>query len=160
MPDTTAMSKKQQKPQSEETHQPDQELADRIAQLEEAYARSRADYANLEKRIKQNQQQFVAVTTATILSKFIFILDDLERAAAHIQDSGLDMVVEQIKKMLADEGVTALEPDGEFDPITMECADMVEGENNQVVEVVAKGYQMGDHLIRPAKVTVGKGEKN
>lgn len=134
-------------------------LQTRVAELEEAYARARADYHNFESRVKQQQSQFIKITTATILSKFIDILDQLEMAAKHIDDNGLHLVIDQTHKMLQTEGVTPVKAlDQEFDPQQMECSDMVPGPKNQVVQVIQKGYWLDKHLIRPAKVLVGNGE--
>jgi len=136
-----------------------QELEAKVTELEEAYIRARADYANFENRVKQQQSQFIKITTATILSKFMEILDNLEIAAKHIDDSGLDMVIDQIHKLLKEEGVTEVEAHNqEFDPQYMECDEMVTGEKNKVIQVIRKGYWLDKHLIRPAKVTVGNGE--
>lgn len=149
------MSKKSNEPNH-------QDLLEKIAELESSYQRARADYANLEKRVQSNQQQFASLVTATILSKFINIVDNLEMAAAHINDQGVKMILDQMRKLLEDEQVTPVKTVGKtFDPNIMECTELVAGEKDKVVTEVQKGYWlMNKHLIRPAKVTVGDGSSN
>lgn len=146
------------KKRDENTQSTIEKLTEENQELKESFARARADYINLENRVAQQNAQFAKITTATILGKFIAIVDNLERASAHINDEGLTMVLHQTHKMLEDEGVEEMSPKGEsYDVSTMECLQLVDGEKDIVLEVVQKGYQLGDHLIRPAKVLVGNG---
>jgi molecular chaperone GrpE (heat shock protein) len=46
---------------------------------------------------------------------------------------------------------------GQFDPLLMDCTEVVPGEKDQVVETVSKGYYLYDNVLRPAKVKVGSG---
>lgn len=148
------------KSQSQDTnHSELDELREQLAQAEQNYLRARADYTNLEQRVKQQQSQYIAITTATILGKFVDIVDNLERAAKHIDDPGLNMVTQQLHRILVEEGVEVIEPSDEaFDPEIMECVESVPGHKDQVVTVNQKGYRFGSHLIRPAKVKVGNGD--
>lgn len=159
------MSEKKSKSNNKQSGKNQAELEAKIQELESAYQRARADYVNLENRIKANQDQFATLITATVLSKFIEILDNLERAAAHIEDQGVKMIIDQMNKLLDEERVTPVETEGkDFDPQIMECTDKIPGEKDKVVKEVRKGYWLaGKHLIRPAQVMVGDGseaEKN
>lgn len=137
-----------------------QELQARIDELENAYARARADYQNLERRVEQRQAQFIQLTKASVITRFINLFDNLEIAAQHLNDPGLDMIMTQVNQLLSDEGVIEADTEGQvFDPETMECVETVAGEKDRVVKVVQKGYLLGDRLIRPAKVHVGNGSK-
>ena len=54
-------------------------------------------------------------------------------------------------------GVTEITADGEpFDPSVHEAVSQAPGEENRVVAVAQKGYKLGDRVIRPAMVVVGK----
>lgn len=139
--------------------EPNQDLELQVQKLQEAYQRARADYTNLENRVKANQEQFASLVSATILTKVIGIIDHLELAARHLNDQGINMILEQMKRLLEEEGVTPLETVGQtFDPLRMECSDKVDGPADQVVTELSKGYMLGKHLLRPAKVTVGSGD--
>jgi len=128
-----------------------------LADINAKYVRALADYQNLEKRTQEQQAHFVKLANATLVTKLISILDNLEMAATHLKDPGLNLVLSEFKSTLELEGVTAINPQGEeFNPDHMECVEILEGPDNQVVKVATKGYKLNDILIRPAKVHVGK----
>lgn len=134
------------------------ELTQRVKELEESWKRALADYNNLEKRINEQQKTFVRLASAALIDKLLGVLDDLERAAYHIKDNGLNLILNQFKSVLESEGVKEMKAKGEeFDPETMDCAEMVAGPENTVVKIVQKGYTLNDHVIRPVKVKVGSG---
>ncbi len=137
----------------------DSQLLDRIQDLENQWKRAVADYHNLEKRVHDQQVDFVKFANAALIDKLLAVLDDLERAAEHLQDSGLNLVVNHFTAVLTTEGVAEIKAlHTPFDPTTMDAAEMVKGPANQVVAVVAKGYTLNGKVIRPAKVKVGHNE--
>ena len=100
------------------------------------------------------------------------VLDDLERA---IQAAGLDpegdsedglahgvlLVFRGLRETLKRNGVEAVDPEGEkFDPNQHEALSTLPGpegtEPGVVIEVLQKGYRMGEQLIRPARVVVSE----
>lgn len=129
----------------------------KLQELENNYKRALADYQNLEKRMYQNS----VLEKSRLVAKFLPLLDDLERAFKHTQDKGIELIVKQFGKTLNDLGVNRVvsEPGVDFDPLFMECIEMVEGEKDKVVEVLQQGYRLADQpmVLRPAKVTVGAG---
>ena len=134
------------------------DLENQIVELTNKWKRALADYSNLERRVETQQQQFVRLANLTLYDKLLPILDDLERAAKHINDNGLRMILKQFDAVLESEGVLEIKTQDEnFDPNSMDCLEMVKGEKNKVVEVRCKGYRLGEAVIRPAKVTVGDG---
>jgi molecular chaperone GrpE len=135
------------------------ELNQKIKELEENWKRALADYQNLEKRVSQQQQSFVRLANASLIDKLLGVFDDLERASEHIKDHGLKLILNQFRSVLESEGVKEIETEGkDFDPETMDCTEMVPGPKNKVIKVLLKGYRLNDHVIRPAKVQVGKGQ--
>jgi molecular chaperone GrpE len=138
-----------------------EKLQTKVIELEENWKRALADYRNLEKRISQQQETFVRLASAALVDKLLGVLDDLERAAGHISDEGLDLVLTQFKSVLESEGVKEIKTEREeFDPETMDCVEMVDGPKNMVTRTTVKGYRLNSNVIRPAKVEVGKGENN
>jgi molecular chaperone GrpE len=99
------------------------------------------------------------------------VLDDLERA---LQVAGLDpegdsddglahgvlLVFRSLRDSLSRHGIEAVDPKGEkFDPMAHEALSTVaaEGvESGTVVEVMQKGYRLGEQLVRPARVVVSE----
>ena len=110
--------------------------------------------------MSNQQQTYAKLASLGLIDKLLPVLDDLERATKHIKEDGLLMVVKQLVQVLESEDVTKINALGlEFDPNFMDCAEMVKGKKNVVVEVTQEGYLLNETVIRPAKVRVGDGSK-
>ncbi len=142
-----------------------EELKETIANLEKErdnwknkYLRALADYQNLEKRIIQEKEEIVKKANFELIKKMLTILDDLEKAELFIKDKGLKMIKDSFLKILQSENVEEIEVLGKpFDPYTCEAVEILPGkEDNKVLEVVRKGYRIGNQIIRVAQVKVGK----
>jgi len=133
--------------------------------------RTKADFENFRKRMTAEVQAASARGKAEVIREVVPVLDDLERA---IQAAGLDpegdsedglshgvlLVFRSLRDSLSRNGVEAVDPTGEkFDPMAHEAlaTQPVEGvESGTVVEVMQKGYRLGEQLIRPARVVVSE----
>jgi molecular chaperone GrpE len=133
--------------------------------------RTKADFENFRKRMTAEVQAASARGKAEVIREVVVVLDDLERA---IQAAGLDpegdsedglshgvlLVFRSLRDSLTRNGVEAVDPMGEkFDPMEHEALSMqlAEGvESGTVVEVMQKGYRLGEQLIRPARVVVSE----
>jgi molecular chaperone GrpE len=125
--------------------------------------RTKADFENFRKRAAGDVQAAQARGKAQVAREVIDAVDNLERAleaAGEGEDlaSGVEMVLKGLQETLSRHGVEAVDPKGEkFDPHRHEALSTqpVEGtESGIVVEVLQKGYSLGDDLIRPARVVV------
>lgn len=148
------ISKKEEKKQTD--------FRKRIDELENQWKRALADYQNLEKRVQEEKGAFVKFANQGLILKILEALDSLEKAQKHLEDTGLNLAVANLKKVLQDEGVEKIEVIGrEFNPLEMECVEVVKGENdNEVVEEVRSGYRLYDKILRAAQVKVAKREIN
>jgi len=133
--------------------------------------RTKADFENFRKRMTAEVQAASARGKAEVIREVVPVLDDLERA---IQAAGLDpegdsedglshgvlLVFRSLRENLSRNGVEAVDPKGEkFDPMQHEALSTLpaEGvESGTVVEVMQKGYRLGEQLIRPARVVVSE----
>ncbi len=125
-----------------------------------------ADFDNYRKRVVRDQGALVARATAGLVERLLPVLDDLERAldaAEHHDDAkvleGVRMTRDALAGVLAAEGLVEIEADGAFDPHAHEAlmATTAEGfESGDVVEVVQRGYRLGDAVLRPARVIVAE----
>jgi molecular chaperone GrpE len=132
--------------------------AEKLADLESKWKRALADYANLEKRIVREKENFVKFSNAQLLENFLPILDDLELCQNHLKDQGLALTINKFKDLLKSEGVEEIKAVGEdFNPHLMDAVQTVEGPKNKVIGVSRKGYRWGDKVLRVAKVKVGGG---
>ncbi|MBA3717681.1 MAG: nucleotide exchange factor GrpE, partial [Actinobacteria bacterium] len=91
------------------------------------------------------------------------VLDDLERAleaATQHEEAKLEEGVRLVHRNLADllrrEGLAEIETNGRFDPHVHEAllSQPSDQEEGSVLDVVQKGYKLGDHVVRPARVVI------
>ncbi len=133
--------------------------------------RTKADFENFRKRMAGEVSAASLRGKADVVREVVPVLDDLERA---IEAAGLDpegdsedgfahgviLVFRGLRDTLARAGVEAVDPKGEkFDPMAHEALSTmkVEGaESGTVVEVMQKGYRLGEQLVRPARVVVSE----
>lgn len=132
----------------------DKELED----IKNRLMRTLADYSNLQKRVAEERKNLIKFANTTLLVKFIAILDSLEKTAESVKDEGLNLSIKNFKNILELEGVTEIESEGKgFDPRFHEAIEIVNGkEDDKVVEVLEKGYMLGDKVLLPVRVNVSK----
>ncbi len=126
--------------------------------------RTKADFENFRKRVAADIEAAQARGKITVAREVIDAVDNLERALeaadgdAEGLKSGVEMVLSGLRETLSRNGVEVVDPKGEkFDPNRHEALSTqpVEGtEAGTVVEVMQKGYALGDQLVRPARVVV------
>ena len=146
---------------------------DRIAELErerdeylDALQRLKAEFDNFRKRVARDQGDLVARASEGLVKQLLPVLDDLERAlgaaATHSEaelEDGVRLVHRALADALAKEGLVEVETDGAFDPHTQEAllSQPSEAEEGTVIQVLQKGYRLGDRVLRPARVVVSAG---
>jgi len=128
-----------------------------INDLTNRLKRALADYQNLEKRVLEDKADFVKFANGNLLLKILPGLDSLEKARMHLKDEGLVLAIKQIETALGSEGLEKIETkDQSFNPETMECLEVAEGEDGQVLEEIRSGYKLNGRVLRVAQVKVGK----
>jgi len=124
-----------------------------------------ADFENYRKRAARDQESLVARAAERLVRELLPILDDLERAlraAEQHEEAELEEGVRLVHRQLADalrkEGLEEIPTDGKFDPHLHEAllAQPAEAEEGMVIEVLQKGYRLGDRVLRPARVVVAE----
>ena len=142
-------------------------LADAEARRDEYldhYRRVAAEFDNYKKRIAREQQALFQRASERLVADLLPVLDDLERAVDAFADhskehvaEGVSLVHRALKTLLEKEGLVELDPSGEaFDPhrheaLLQQPSAAVEG---TVIEVLQKGFVLGDRVIRPARVVI------
>jgi molecular chaperone GrpE len=128
--------------------------------------RLQAEMDNYRKRQRRLAEERIAEERDRLLHRLLRLADDLERAlsadradAASLRQ-GVQMVHRGLMQALEQEGVQPIEAQGEpFDPQWHEAAQAFPGqgagvEPGRVIDVIQKGYRIGDRLLRPARVIV------
>ena len=137
-----------------------------VAELREAHARALADHQNYRRRSEQHWADRARSVLAETVSRYLPLLDDLDRAVASVDDdiaehqwiAGVRLVHQKFQETLAASGLEPIEADGvAFDPSVHEAISFAPGPENTVVAAVRAGYTIGDYVVRPAQVVVGDG---
>jgi len=132
----------------------------------DALQRLKAEFENYRKRVSRDQAEFVSRATERLMKQLLPVLDDLERAleaaAEHEEaklEEGVRLVYRSLADALAKEGLVEVGTDGAFDPHTQEAllAQPSEADEGSVIQVLQKGYKLGDRVLRPARVVVSAG---
>ncbi|HEX2110504.1 MAG TPA: nucleotide exchange factor GrpE [Gaiellaceae bacterium] len=150
-----------------------EELEERVAQAEAErdshladLQRLAADFENYRKRAARDRESIVAHGHERLMKALLPVLDDLERAldaaSKHEEaklEEGVGLVARELRSALEREGLAEIETDGRFDPHVHEAllAQPSEREEGTVIEVVQKGYRLGDRVLRPARVVISQG---
>jgi molecular chaperone GrpE len=149
------------------------ELAERLAEVErerdeylDDLKRVAAEFENYRKRAARDQEGLVARAHERLVKELLPVLDDLERAleAAERHEEatlveGVQLVQGALRKALEKEGLAEIEAEGAFDPHVHEAVLTQPGngkESGSVLEVVQRGYRLGDKIVRPARVIVAE----
>ncbi len=139
-------------------------LEQRILDLENQLKRAVADYHNLEKRVSDGRSELTSFMGSELVKRFLPVGDHLEQALAGTSDQekqsgwfkGVELSVKEFKSVLQSEGLDEIPADGVFDPALHEAVDTQDGENNMILKVVRKGYNLNGKVLRPALVVVGR----
>ena len=129
--------------------------------------RKTAEFDNFRKRVDRDRREMIEWAAADVINDVLAIADDFDRALAapappeaNAYKAGLELIQRQLAEMLKKRGVTTVDALGaDFDPHLHQAVayEEVEGaREGEVVDVMAKGYKLGDRLLRPALVKVAK----
>jgi molecular chaperone GrpE len=128
--------------------------------------RLKAEFDNYRKRVARDQQELAARAHERLVGQLVPVLDDLERAleaaAEHEEaklEEGVRLVHRSLLGLVERHGLSEIEAEGAFDPHVHEAllAQPGEGaEQGAVLQVLQKGYRLGDKVLRPARVIVAE----
>jgi molecular chaperone GrpE len=143
------------------------DLSQEIDHYKSIAQRAQADLVNYRNRAIQELEETKRTVQFALLSRFISVVDDLERAMENLPEEaqnewseGVALVLRNLEKILELEGVVQIESLGKpFDPKEHEALlyeENTEIEDGQIVSVIQQGYRLNERIIRPARVTVSK----
>jgi molecular chaperone GrpE len=150
-----------------------EDLEERAAQLEKErdeyladLQRVAADFENYRKRVAREQENLAARALERLVKELLPVLDDMERALRAAEEheeatleEGVRLVHRELEEALAKEGLTEIEANGTFDPHVHEAllSQPSAAEDGAIIEVLQKGYRLGDRVLRPARVVISQG---
>jgi len=130
------------------------------------WQRAAADYQNFKRRVEQERTEVGRLANAAFVINLLPLVDDLERALGSVDAKlagmtwidGIWLIYRKFQQVMENAGVKEIQADGQqFDPKFHEAIQEAPGEDGKVLSVVQRGYMLGDRVIRPAMVIVGRG---
>jgi molecular chaperone GrpE len=141
-----------------------QETARERDEYLDALQRLKAEFDNYRKRTAREQADLSSRAAQRLVNELLPVLDDLERALAAAEEheeakleEGVRLVHRSLVEALQREGLAEIETRGAFDPHVHEALLSQpddEKESGEILDVLQKGYRMGDKVLRPARVIV------
>lgn len=143
-------------------------LEEQIAVWRDKYMRLQAEFDNFRKRTLREKMELVERGCEGAWKAILPILDDMERAvaASHKSDDvealrhGEELVMKKFESVLSAAGITVIDCVGK--PFNEEEQEAVarfaagEDKRGEVIDCVQRGYKLGEHVLRYAKVVVGE----
>lgn len=140
-----------------------------LEESKDKYLRLYSEFDNYRRRTAKERVELIKTAGEDVLAVLIPVVDDFERAKKSIDSEeveasvkeGIDLIYNKLIKVLDQKGLKAMEVDTghEFDPELHEAVTQFpapdESLKGKVIDVVEKGYVLGDKVIRFAKVVTG-----
>lgn len=139
---------------------------DDLAEAKDKYIRLYSEFENFRRRTSKEKLELIQTANEKLVTAFLPIIDDFERAEKAFKGSeskemeGFLLIYNKFKKTIEQSGVKEMEAKGtDFNPDLHEALTQLpapdESQKGKVLEVVEKGYLLGDKVVRHAKVIVG-----
>jgi molecular chaperone GrpE len=126
----------------------------------------RADIDNLGKRFEREKQNIIQVANEALIKELLVVLDSFDAAIKVTEEGknkkGLLMLEKKFFDILVEHGLEEIESIGkQFNPDFHESLykEFSKKQDNEVIEVIQKGYTLDKKVIRTSKVKVSKGLK-
>ena len=163
----------EQEPQQQEEAQPsvEEQLTAKLAEANDKYIRLAAEFDNYRRRVAKEKLDLISTAGEDVIKGLLPVLDDCERALQVLENStdseaakaakeGTELIYNKLMGYLKSKGLAPIEAVGkEFDPDFHEAvARFAAGEDKKgkVIDVVQRGYMLGEKVLRYAKVVVGE----
>ena len=169
--DKTASKSKKNKPEDKkvEKNSSENKIQKEDQDFKEKYIRLYSEYENYRKRTAKEKIDLITNASENVIKELLPILDDFERAIdnnknvedASVLKEGFDLIYSKMHKGLINQGLKPMEANGkDFDSEIHEAITKIPAPNEKlkgkVVDVIEKGYQINEKVIRYAKVVVGE----
>jgi molecular chaperone GrpE len=152
-----------------ESENPSQKLEAEVADLKDKYLRLYSDFENFRKRSAKERIDLIKTASEDVLKELIPVVDDFERAFKASDGEtdpikireGNQLIFHKLVRVLESKGLKAMEDltGRPFNPDTQEAITQIPAPNEElkgmVIDVVEKGYTLGEKVVRYAKVVTG-----
>jgi molecular chaperone GrpE len=147
----------------------EQQLEEELAKEKDKFLRLFAEFENYKKRTSKERYDLFKTANQEVLQAMLPVLDDFDRAMAQISKSedevllkGVELIHEKLKSTLVSKGLEEVEikAGDSFDADFAEAITQIPAPSpklkGKIVDVIEKGYKLGDKIIRFPKVVLGQ----
>ncbi len=153
----------------EDTLSEEDKLKSEIRELKDKYLRLYSEFENYRKRTSKERLELIKTASEDVIKEIIPVMDDFERAyraseneenSQKVRD-GNQLIFKKLEKILEYKGLQEMEDlvGKPFDADMQEAITQIPAPNEEmkgkVIDVVEKGYKLGDKVVRYAKVVIG-----
>jgi molecular chaperone GrpE len=148
-----------------------EQLENERDEYKDKFFRQLAEGENMRKRLQKEKLDYAQFAVQKVLVDFLGPIDHMESALQYAGNMspevrnwavGFEMILNQFKQVLTNQGVSPIEVKGEFDPHCHEVFELVESDEHApgaIITTNRPGYKIGDRTIRAARVTVAKAKE-
>ena len=147
----------------------EEKLQKEVAELKDKYVRLYSEFENYRRRTSKERLDLIKTASQDLMIEVIPVIDDFERAfkASENEENpekvreGNQLVFQKLVKILENKGLKSMDDliGKPFDPDTQEAITQIPSPSaemkGKVMDVVERGYTLGDKVIRYAKVVIG-----
>jgi molecular chaperone GrpE len=147
---------------------PEEELQEELAKEKEKFLRLFAEFENYKKRTSRERVELFRTAGQEVIVALLPVLDDFERAVKELAKStdqesfkGVELIHNKLKETLRSKGLQEIgtKAGDAFDPDVHDAITQIPAPNKKmkgkIIDVVEKGFSLGDKIIRHPKVVVG-----
>ena len=160
----------QQQVEQQEEQTVEEKLQGELQTEKDKFLRLFAEFENYKRRTSKERIELFRTASEEVMVSLLPVLDDFERALTHIED---DKEAEELRKgvlLIYQKLISTLEQKG-LSPIKIEQGDVFDADNHEavtqipapsedlkgkIIDVIEKGYKLGDKIIRFPKVVIGQ----
>lgn len=168
--DETQDIQSEQTEQQEEKLSKEEQLQQELASEKDKFLRLFAEFENYKKRTSKERIELFKTASEEVMVAMLPVLDDFERALSHIEEDkeaeelrkGVLLIYQKLLNTLEQKGlaVAKVSKGDTFDADIHEAVTQIPAPNKKmkgkIIDVVEKGYKLGDKVIRFPKVVIGQ----
>jgi len=158
------------KEQETEKQTVEEKLKDELQQEKDKFLRLFAEFENYKRRTAKERIELFSTASEDVMKVLLPIIDDFERALTHIEEDkeaeelrkGVLLIYQKLLKTLEQKGlkVIEIEKGDDFNADTHEAVTQIPAPSDElkgkIIDVVEKGYKLGEKIIRFPKVVIGQ----
>jgi len=145
-----------------------EKLKEEVEKSKDKYLRLFAEFENYKRRTSKERIEYFKTANSEMMTAILPVLDDFDRGMVEIEKSedkalveGVKLIQEKLKNILSQKNLSEVKvvQGDEFDADIHEAITQIPAPNDdlkgKIIDVVEKGYQLGDKIIRFPKVVIG-----